>query len=182
MVTRRRVAAIALVVGLLLLAVAFVITRQSKPPVVAGKPKTIISPAFPVPGGAALDGYRVKSTDLGIDLPLVNGDGWTVPFYKAALFPGMETPGNGGRAMLYAHAQAGMFAPLANARTGQKVDVIRPGKPVLHYEIKQVFPRWSPGDLTYTKPTDHEELVLLTCTSYEPNDPRILAVAEPVTS
>ena len=86
--------------------------------------------------------------------------------------------------MLYAHAQAGMFGPLLSpgGKVGQHVDVTRPGQATLRYRISQFFPRWSPSDIRYTQPADHEELVLLTCTSYDPNGPRILAVAEPDTT
>jgi LPXTG-site transpeptidase (sortase) family protein len=146
--------------------------------VVATAPSPIITPLLPTPGTVPA-GYRVKSTDLGIDLPIVAGDGWTVPYYKAAVYPGMKMPGTGDRTMLYAHAQAGMFGPLSHAATGQHIDITRPGQPTLHYVITRYFPKWSPADLTYTKPLGHDELVLLTCTSYQANDPRILAVAEP---
>jgi len=140
----------------------------------------ILTPAFPTPSAQPSTGYRVVSKDLGIDLPIVPGDGWTVPLYKAASYPGMALPGHNGRSFLYAHAQTGMFAPLMQASVGQHVDIDRPGAPALHYVIRQYFPNWPPGDLRYLQPSDHDELVLLTCTTYNANDPRILAVAEPV--
>jgi LPXTG-site transpeptidase (sortase) family protein len=134
---------------------------------------------FPSPGPAL--GFRVKMPELGIDLPVVEGDGWTVGLYKAAHYPGMKLPGDGGRSMLYAHAQAGMFGPLLHpgGKVGQHVEVDRPGHPALHYVIMQFFANWPPSDIRYLQPADHEELVLLTCTSFDPNGPRVLAVAEP---
>ncbi len=140
----------------------------------------IINPdLFPSPGPDL--GFRVKVIELGINLPVVEGDGWTVALYKAAHYPGMKLPGQGGRTMLYAHAQAGMFGPLLHpgGKIGQHVEVDRPGLPVLRYTITQFFPSWPPSDIRYLQPGDHEELILLTCTSFDPNGPRILAVAEP---
>ena len=183
MVTRRRALGIVgLLSGIVLLAVGAVLltvkpASAPKPPV-ARNPAPIITPVFPS-ADTSLTGYRITSHDLGIDLPLVEGDGWTVPFFKAAHYPGMKLPGQNGRSLIYAHAQAGMFAPLYHAHPGQDVEIIRKGLPTLHYVIKRYFPKWSPSDLTYTRAGDHEELVLLTCTTYDANDPRIIAVAEP---
>ena len=175
----RRVALL-LLAGVLLVGIAGYLWWRPGPRVALRPPAPLISPQFPTPGTASLAGYRVVSADLKIDLPLVDGDGWSVPFYTAALYPGMKPPGDGDRSMLYAHARQGMFATLANAHVGEKVDVVRPHRATVHYVIKQVFLKWSPSDLTYTLPLGHDELVLLTCTSYQANDPRILAVAEPV--
>jgi LPXTG-site transpeptidase (sortase) family protein len=122
---------------------------------------------------------RVKVDELGIDLPLVEGDGWTVPLYKAAHYPGMKVPGEGQRSLLYAHAQAGMFAPLTLGAPGQHVEVSRPGKPTLYYVITEYYAKWPPSDLKWTQAGDHEQVVLLTCTTYSANDPRIIAVADP---
>jgi LPXTG-site transpeptidase (sortase) family protein len=126
-------------------------------------------------------GFRVKVSELGINLPVVEGDGWTVALHKAAHYPGMKLPGQGGRSMLYAHAQAGMFGPLLHpgGKVGQHVEVDRPGLQPLRYTITEFFADWPPSDIRYLQPGDHEELILLTCTSFDPNGPRILAVAEP---
>jgi hypothetical protein len=74
-----------------------------------------------------------------------------------------------------------MFGPLLHpgGKVGQHVEVDRPGLPALRYTITQFFPSWPPSDIRYLQPGDHEQLILLTCTSFDPNGPRILAVAEP---
>jgi LPXTG-site transpeptidase (sortase) family protein len=181
--TRRRLALVAAIVGLLLVAAGVWINVNHRPPTTpptALQPSPLISPIFASPPGPTRPGYHVKSAELGIDLPIVEGDGWTVPYDKAAHYPGMKWPGDNGRSMIYAHALSGMFGPLFHASVGQHVDVERAGKPTLHYVIRQYFPHWSPSDLTYTRPLGREELVLLTCTTYNANDPRILVVAEPL--
>jgi LPXTG-site transpeptidase (sortase) family protein len=166
------------VVALVVIAVGvFLLRSKPAPPPVSLVPTPIVSPIFPsLPPGRA--GYRVRSKELGIDLPIAEGDGWTVAYNRAAHYPGMSWPGEKNRSMIYSHALPGMFGPLSHATVGQHVDIERPGQPTLHYVIRDFHPKWSPGDLTYTKPTDHEELVLLTCTTYSANDPRVLAVAE----
>ncbi|HEV1998594.1 MAG TPA: sortase [Candidatus Dormibacteraeota bacterium] len=129
---------------------------------------------------------RVKIPQLGIDLPLVRGDGTNVPLYKAAIHPALSPPGDGVRSMIYAHAQNGMFGPLlaaAQAGTGgvgDAVEVDRADGKVLHYVIRQFFPRWSINDTRWLQPVSHEELILVTCTTYNLSDPRVVAVAEPV--
>jgi hypothetical protein len=166
------------------------------------QPAQIISPsnfppAIPV-GNAQLskeapvspDGWRVRMPEFGIDLPIVQGDGSTVPYFRAAHYPTTAWPGSGGRSFLYAHAQYGppvMFGPILNeadrsggGRTGLDVWVDRPGQPSLHYAIRQWYPAWPYTDLTWLQPTNHEELVLMTCTSWTATDPRVIVIAEPV--
>lgn len=177
---RLRLVLVGLLVPALVVAGALLLLNPAKPaPSHPGTYPIINQKLFPSPGPDL--GFRVKVVELGINLPVVEGDGWTVALYRAAHYPGMKLPGEGGRSMLYAHAQTGMFGPLLHpgAKVGQHVEVDRPGHAALRYVIRQFFANWPPGDIRYLQPADHEELVLLTCTSFDPNGPRILAVAEP---
>ena len=177
---RRRWPLLLVLLGVLLVAAGVVIFLRRPQTTVLGPTPSIVTPnPFPSTGSADITGMRVKVDELGIDLPLVEGDGWTVPLYKAAHYPGMKLPGEGQRSMLYAHGQSGMFGPLVQGAPGQHVSVLRPGKATLHYVITEYYPKWSPSDLKWTEPGDHEQVVLLTCTTYNANDPRIIAVAEP---
>ena len=182
MVTRRQ-ALLAGILGLMLAATGAWLAFGRHPArraVQAGtRPLPIVTPAFPTPPAPVTAGWRIRSSDLKIDLPIVEGDGWSVGLDEAAHYPGMAWPGQGNRSLIYAHARVGMFGPRMAAYPGAHFEVDRPGQPPLHYVLRQYFPHWSPSDLTYTRPTNHEELVLLTCTTYSPNDPRIIAVAEP---
>jgi LPXTG-site transpeptidase (sortase) family protein len=184
--SRLRQALVVLLILVLLLGGIVLLLNQPKRPSAQLATTPIINPQlFPssdlVPSPGPDLGFRVKVTELGINLPVVEGDGWTVALYKAAHYPGMKLPGQGGRSMLYAHAQAGMFGPLLHpgGKVGQHVEVDRPGLQPLRYTITQFFADWPPSDIRYLQPGDHEELILLTCTSFDPNGPRILAVAEP---
>ena len=161
------------------------------------QPKQIISPAaFPpplpvgnqqIPRGApvSLDGWKIRLPSLNIDLPLVQGDGLNVPYYKAAHYPTMPWPGEGKRSFVYAHAQYGppiMFGPLLDhGGTGIDVYVTRPGNSEMHYVIQQYYPAWPISDTRWLQASDHEELILMTCTSWNSADPRVIAVAEPAT-
>src|SRR5438309_6641097 len=101
------------------------------PPAVAPTPAPIISSQavatpVPTPTDAGHDGLRIKVPELGIDLPIVGGDGYNAPLYKAAHYPGTMWPGQGGRSVFYAHARTGMFGPLFQGRTGDHIQIVRP--------------------------------------------------------
>lgn len=186
---RRALPLIAVVTGMVLLVLGVAMSRTpARPAQHGGLPapvKLIPDDAFPTPSAFPLNSgvqaVKVVLPELGIDLPVVPGDGFNAPLFKAAQMPGprLKLPGQGGRSMLYAHARTGMFGPLFQARVGQKVDVTLADGRVLHYTIKEYYPRWPSTDLRWLEPLDHEQLVLLTCTTYNINDPRVVAVAEP---
>jgi sortase A len=183
---RRRLPLLAIVVGLLLAGGGLALSRlpQGRPPRALPSPAALLpSDAFPEPsppaGSGLADGERVQVPALGIDLPVVMGDGWDAPLYKAAIYPGLGFPGDGQRSVVYAHARTGMFGPLFHAQVGQRVEVLRPGRTALAYIVRQYFAHWPSTDLRWLKPQAGEELILVTCTTYNPNDPRIVVVAEP---
>jgi LPXTG-site transpeptidase (sortase) family protein len=124
------------------------------------------------------ENLRVSVPELNIDLPVVEGDGYDAPLYQAAHYPGMAWPGEGGRSVIYAHARKGMFGPLFAARVGQHVQVSAP-QGTRKYVVTEYYPRWPITDLKWLRPADHEELILITCTTYNYNDPRIIVVAQP---
>jgi LPXTG-site transpeptidase (sortase) family protein len=198
MVTRRLAAAIAALLVVAAGVSVLVAVSRSRPPApatVAATPVPIISvsptagpvgaPAaesspIPSPTAPAPPGLRIRVPEVGIDLPIVEGDGYNAPLYKAAHYPGTAWPGEGGRSVLYAHARRGMFGPLFGARAGEHIVIDSPGGGVRTYVITQYYAHWPVTDLRWLRPGDHEEIVLVTCTTYNPNDPRIIAVGEPV--
>jgi LPXTG-site transpeptidase (sortase) family protein len=138
-----------------------------------------VPPPEPSPTPVSHEGLRVKVPEIGIDLPIVEGDGYNAPLYRAAHYPGTPWPGEGGRSVIYAHARVGMFGPLFGARVGERIEITRQDGSVRTYIIRQYFPHWSVTDLSWLRPGDHEEVVLITCTTYNYDDPRIIAVGEP---
>jgi LPXTG-site transpeptidase (sortase) family protein len=202
----RRWRLLAALTGLVLIAVSstallwpVIVGSQRPAPTVAlerlPQPTPIISPdnfPSPLPVGnqqipreppGSPDGWRIRLPALNIDLPLVQGDGLNVPYYKAAHYPTMPWPGEGKRSFVYAHAQYGppiMFGPLLGHNvTGVDVYVDRGGRSSLHYVIQQYYAAWPISDTRWLQPADHEELILMTCTSWNASDPRVIAVAEP---
>jgi LPXTG-site transpeptidase (sortase) family protein len=150
-------------------------------PIISGD---ALPPFSPPPSGPpiAKDGLRIKVSEPRIDLPVIEGDGVNAPLYKAAHDPRTMWPGQGGRAMVYAHARPGMFGDLYQVKVGQQVEIYRYDKVMVRYVVTEVHARWPSTNLKWLEPVNHEELVLLTCTTYDPNDPRVVVVARPVRS
>lgn len=135
----------------------------------------------PAPTGAT-SGFRVQMPQLGIDLAIVEGVGGAgePPLGVAAHYPGMKWPGQGGRSFLYAHARPGMFGPLLSAgAVGEEVDVTKPNGRVDRYTIRSFTRNWPVTDTSILAATDHEELILYTCTSWTYSDPKVVAIATP---
>jgi len=180
--TRRRSAVLLVLLGLILIGggIGALLTRPQSPPAASlPTPITIIPPTA---GSVHADpGYRIRLPQLGIDLPIVEGDGINAPLYAAVRHPLLAWPGHGQRSLIYAHARNGMFgALLQRGGVGELVDFLQSDGTVLHYKITEFYPRWSVKDTRWLKPDPHEEIVLVTCTTYNPNDPRVVAVATPV--
>lgn len=155
-------------------------------PLITSTPVAIVE-KLPAPTAAATPANvtgtaatHIRVPDLGIDLDVVPGDGVNAPLYKAVEYPSpMKLPGQGGRSMIYAHARAGMFGPLFNAKPGQRIDVTLADGRRLHYTIREYYAHWPVNDLRWFDQVSQEQLILVTCTTYDPNDPRIVVVAEP---
>lgn len=190
---KRHLRLLAIAAGILLLGLGGVIALTAPKekgvvpaPMDTASPVAIVeklpAPAtMPTPANATgVAATRIKVPELGIDLEVVPGDGVNAPLYKAAEYPApMKLPGQGGRSMIYAHARTGMFGPLFNGKVGQHVDVTLADGRQLHYTITEYYSHWPVDDLRWFDQVDKEQLVLVTCTTYDPNDPRIVAVAEP---
>ena len=159
------------------------------PPAVAAvttspAPSAISAPiATPVP--AIPPGYRIKVPRLAIDLPLVEGDierdavRQQTPENFAFHLPGSALPGDSGNAYFYAHARAGMFLALWNAREGDQVVITTPDARELHYVVSEVHPRVDPTDVSWAGPTTGARLTLQTSTGPNSGDPRFVVVALP---
>ena len=190
---RRGLSAVAIGLGLLLAAAGALIvfsTPAPRAPLISTLPSAspvAIIDRLPAPSDAPVPvnpsgtaATRVRLPELGIDLAVVPGDGVNAPLYRAAEYPSpMKQPGQGGRSMIYAHARPGMFGPLLNGKVGQHVDVTLADGRQLHYVVRQYYSHWPVTDLSWFSQAGHEQLILVTCTTYDPNDPRIVAVAEP---
>lgn len=118
---------------------------------------------------------------LGIDLPIVEGDGVDAPLYKVAHYPGSSWPGGGTNIYLYAHARTGMFLSLWKAKVGDQVVLDLANGMTRTYVVTKILPKVAWNDMQVVAPTPQEQLTLQTCTSYQETAPRFLVIAVPVT-
>src|SRR5919201_1066528 len=141
--------------------------------------------ATPAP---TVEGMRIAIPRLGIDLQIHEGDlardipsdgfpGLT-PEGAAFHLPGTDVPGYGGNSFVYAHARAGMFLALWQARPGDRVEIRRPDGTVLVYIVSQIHPSVSEDDTSWTDWTPDERLTLQTSTGPNSSYPRFIVVAE----
>lgn len=169
-------------------AAAAVAETTAQPPL----PNTAESPAAPSPRPLDLAGLHVVVPRLEIDLPLEIGDpqrdvprvgfAGATPEHVALVFPGSRDPGDGGNTYVYAHARAGMFLSLWNARIGDVVLIRSDAGVERVYEIALIAPRVDPSDTHWLDASGPERLTLQTSTGPRPDDPRFIAVAYPKSS
>jgi len=128
---------------------------------------------------SAEPGDRIVIDRLGIDLPIIEGDGLDAPLDSAAHYPGTGWPGDGTNIYLYAHARPGLFQRLPEAKVGDRV-VLRMADGSSHlYAVGKIIPAAPWDAMTYVDHTDGEQLTLQTSTSETPTDPRFIVIAYP---
>jgi len=143
----------------------------------------------PSAGASALTaippGYRIRIPRLGIDLAIAEGDvgrdtvEQQTPENYAFHLPGTAIPGTGANCYLYAHARAGMFLSLWDARVGDVVSISTPDGRALSYVVTEIHPSVPPEDVSWTVPSPPDRLTLQTSTGPNPGDPRFVVVARP---
>lgn len=125
----------------------------------------------------AIRATRIRLDRLGIDLPIVEGDGIDAPLGRAAHYPGSAWPGGGSNVYLYAHARPGMFLTLWQAMVGDEVVLQLVDGTARTYIVTAVLPKVPWDALQYVEPTPTEQLTLQTSTSYGPTAPRFIVIA-----
>jgi LPXTG-site transpeptidase (sortase) family protein len=159
---------------------------RTAPAPVAGS-EALVSDALLIPdtatgieatGGLPATGIRLAR--LGIDLPLVEGDGLVGPDDAAAHYPGTAWPGEGSNTVIYAHAREGAFLDLWNVRTGDLVEVTMADGDIVEHRVSEIRPMVAFDDLDLLAATDKEILTLQTCLTYDDTAPRFVVIAEPV--
>jgi sortase A len=122
----------------------------------------------------------VRLDRLGIDVPLVEGDGVSVPDDAAAHYPGTAWPGQGSNTYLYGHAREGHFLELWGVRTGDLVQLDMADGSIADYVVTEIHPVVAWDALEYLHPTSTERLTLQTCLTYDDTAPRFVVIAEPL--
>jgi LPXTG-site transpeptidase (sortase) family protein len=123
---------------------------------------------------------RIRVERLGIDLPIIEGDGIDAPLDSAAHFPGSGWPGDNTNIYLYAHARNGLFGRLTEAQVGDRVVVAMADGTEHTYEVARIVPDASWDAMEYVAVTPTEQLTLQTSTSESITDPRFIVIAYPV--
>jgi LPXTG-site transpeptidase (sortase) family protein len=165
-------------------------------PVSSPGPTRVISPTHPSvvpstgPGSGAptanptlrasgVVAVRIAVPKLGIDLPIVEGDGMAAPIGRAAHFPGTAWPDAGSNTYLYGHAQVGMFLDLWRIQPGDEVFLTLVNGKKRCFAVNEIIAKAAWNDTTLLLPTDREQLTLQTSTSYTPTAPRFVVIALP---
>jgi LPXTG-site transpeptidase (sortase) family protein len=136
----------------------------------------------PTPTGGekvAIRAKRIRIARLGIDLPIIEGDGIDAPIGKAAHFPSTGWPDGGTNIYIYGHARKGMFITLWDARRGDTVVLDLVDGTSRTYVVTKVLPTVPWDAIGYLDPTPTEQLTLQTSTSYYPTAPRFVVIAVP---
>lgn len=142
-----------------------------------------VGTASPIPSptrGPGIRAERIQIERLGIDLPIVEGDGIDAPLDKAAHYPGTGWPDGGTNIYLYGHARTGMFLALWDVAVGDQVILTLVDGTQRIYAVGKVIPEVPWDALSYLDPTSTEQLTLQTSTSYLATSPRFIAIAYPM--
>ncbi|MFH1474340.1 MAG: sortase [Chloroflexota bacterium] len=143
----------------------------------SGSPAPTVTPG---PGdGVGIRANRIRIARLGIDLPIIEGDGIDAPIGKAAHVPSSAWPGSGSNIYIYGHAREGMFISLWDARPGDEVELDLVDGTTRTYVVTRVLPEVPWDAIEYLEPTATEQLTLQTSTSYYPTAPRFVVIAVP---
>ena len=122
---------------------------------------------------------RIRYERLGIDLPIIEGDGIDAPLDTAAHFPGSGWPGDGTNIYVYGHAREGLFIRLKEARPGDRVVIVMANGSAHAYDVAKIVPDAAWNAMEYADPTPTEQLTLQTSTSEDATDPRFIVIAYP---
>lgn len=128
--------------------------------------------------GIALPVGNIRMPRLGIDLPVLEGDGYRAPDDAAAHFPDTAWPGDGSNTFIYGHAREGHFLELWDVRAGDLVEMDMVDGTSVDYRVTEIHPVVEWDALEYLAPTDTEILTLQTCLTYAETAPRFVVIAE----
>jgi sortase (surface protein transpeptidase) len=129
-------------------------------------------------------GWRIRISRIGIDLPLKDGDPardialQRTPDGAAYRLAGSALPGTAGNTYVYGHARWAQFIGLWYAHLDDLIVISGPGT-TLSYRVTEIHPRVASDDITYLLPSDAERLTLQTSSGPNATDPRFVVVAVP---
>lgn len=128
---------------------------------------------------AILPATNLRLERLGIDLPVIEGDGFSVPEGSVSHYPDTAWPGDDSNAYFYAHAREGNFLELWQVRTGDLVEIDLADGRVAEYRVSEIHPVVAYDAFEHLEASDSERVTLQTSLWYDDTAPRFVVIAEP---
>jgi sortase A len=136
------------------------------------------APALPPPTSGPQSPTRIVVAAIGVDWPIVPGDGWEQLKLGVGHHPGSANPGERGNMVLSGHNDVfgEVFKDLEALKNGDEVHVFAGGK-LFKYEVraKRIV---SPEELTVLQPTRESVVTLITCHPYRVDTHRLVVIAQ----
>ncbi len=139
-------------------------------------PPSIREPGFGQPTPAT----ALRLDRLGMDVPLVEGDGVRCPMTRPLTTPARPGPGRAPTPISTVMPGRATFLELWGVRTGDVIEMDMADGRSLDYRVTEIRPVVAWDALEYLAPTPKERLTLQTCLSYDDTAPRFVVVAEPL--
>ncbi len=136
------------------------------------------APALPPPTPGPQSPTRLVIPAIGIDYPIVAGDGWEELKRGVGHHPGSANPGERGNMVLSGHNDVfgEVFKDLEALKSGDQVQVFAGGR-LFKYEVraKRIV---APNDLSVLQPTREAVVTLITCYPYRVDTHRLVVIAQ----
>ncbi len=136
------------------------------------------APALPPPTPGAESPTRLVIPAIGVDWPIVPGDGWEELKRGVGHHGGSANPGERGNMVLSGHNDVfgEVFKDLEALKNGDKVQVYAGGR-LFTYEVraKRIV---SPNELAVLQPTRESIVTLITCHPYRVDTHRLVVIAQ----
>jgi sortase A len=136
------------------------------------------APALPPPTPGPQSPTRIVIPNLGVDWPIVPGDGWEELKRGVGHHAGSANPGERGNMVLSGHNDVfgEVFKDLQALKNGDQVQVYSGGK-MFKYEVraKRIV---APTELSVLNPTRESIVTLITCHPYRVDTHRLVVIAQ----
>ncbi len=136
------------------------------------------APALPPPTPGPQSPTRIVIPAIGVDWPIVPGDGWEQLKLGVGHHVGSVNPGERGNMILSGHNDVfgEVFKDLEALKNGDEVHVFTGGK-LFNYVVraKRIV---SPNDLSVLQPSREAVVTLITCHPYRVDTQRLVVIAQ----
>ncbi len=135
-------------------------------------------PALPPPTPGPQSPTRIVISKLGIDWPIVEGDGWEELKRGVGHHVGSANPGERGNLVLSGHDDVfgEVFKDIDQLEDGDEIVIYAGGHPFRYaVRARRVV---SPSELSVISPTREAIVTLITCTPYRVDTQRLVVIAQ----